>query len=178
MSALKRVTRWADYVRSMLKKYGLAETVPLWVVLAQIHIESAGYTRPEQHYGDQYSAEGLLQMQPVAAEDCGVDVAQIDGLGTPTADAIQSIDCWGKLQRRYNGGRAPIWDYVLLWKSGSGTLSKAKDFRDSMDYWSAWWQAASSYPDHIITVQGVYQYAIKWLKAAQTYSDWQYGATS
>lgn len=170
---LQRVTRWAPTVRQMLRDSELTH-VPVWLVLAQIHIESSGWPRPEDHVGDHFSAEGLLQLQPVAAKDCGVDVADIDGRETPTQDAIQSIKCWGKLQSRYVGQNPDsLWDHVLLWKSGSGTYHRSVDLRPRVGYWQSWWQAAREADG--VTARGVYEYALKWHKAAQRY--WSGGTT-
>jgi len=143
---LKRVTRWTEYVREALRNYGLQAAVHPIVVLAQIHTESRGWERPEDHLPEgaiDYSAEGLLQMQPIAARDAGLTVEDIDGKGDPKGDAIRSIDSWAKLQLRYNGKSAPYWDYPLLWLAGSGTLGTARSLRESgHKYWAAWTSAA------------------------------------
>lgn len=172
---LQRVTRWKDDVETMLKRHGLEESVEIYQVLAQIHTESRGWERPEDHLPDgakDYSAEGLLQMQPIAAEDAGLSVGQIDGKGDPYGDALRSINAWGLLQRRYTGQNAPFWDYPLLWLGGSGTLSRAREYRKTLDYWGAWKRAA----DETVVGSGyLTEYAWTFYHAAVAYYQWQMG---
>jgi len=176
--ALQRVTRWAGAVRRALDEHQL--DVPVWYVLAQIHTESRGWIRPEDHVSVDYSAEGILQIQPIAAKDCGTRVHLVDGRGPSgksphKADAIRSLGCWAKLQKRYNGNGAPMWDYPLLWLAGSGTLARARELRESRGYWPAWWQAANESSPKGLHAQYVYDYASRWFSAAWAYWQWQAG---
>lgn len=173
--ALKRVTRWAPYVDDVRGRFGL-EAVPIWAVLAVIHVESSGWARPEAHItGPDYAAEGLLQITPIAAEDAGVAVSDVDGVDG-WRDGVRSLEVWGQLTSRYVGGDAPVWDYPLFWLAGSGTLQRARELRDAGNgYWPSWWQAAAEAPG-AVTPRYVHQYAMRWLEAARAYWRWSQGA--
>jgi len=140
--------------------------------LAQIHTESTGYVRPEDHIdGPDYSAEGILQIQGPMARDCGYDSQDpIDG--DEVSDAYRSIDCWAKQQSDYNRGTwgkgwPQRYDIPLFWLAGPGTLSKARDRRSrGTGYWLAWYAAAD---ETVVGAQYVYDYAVTWTEAVRKY---------
>jgi len=164
--ALDRVLRWGDVAEPIIDRHALK--TPVWVVLAIIHVESSGWVRPERHVqGPDYAAEGLLQITPIAAEDAGVGVEEVDGRGG-WSDGVRSLEVWGELTDRYVGAAAPVYDYPLFWLSGSGTLKTAQSERSRLGYWPAWWQAAEEAPG-AVTVHYVLEYAQRWQAAAVAY---------
>jgi len=158
-------------------------SVPVWVVLAQVHTESRGYVRPEDHFGGpDYAAEGILQIQPIAAKDCGTTIHLVDGAG-PSADspdksdAINSFDCWAKLQRRYVGpDPATVWDWPLLWLAGSGTFGTVQQLREEgYGLGPSWVEAADR--SGALSADYLIDYANRWFQAAGKYYQWSRGTT-
>ena len=173
--ALQRVYRWAPVATSALRRHGL-DSVPVWAILAQIHTESRGYARPERIYGDAYSAEGLLQIQPGMAETCGYTVAQIDGLEEPWADGERSIECWAEYQSEFVGDGASIWDHPLAWLGGPGTVRRSREIRGDdatdVEVIFAWYAAADETIPEAGGATYVWEYLQTWLEAANAYWRW------
>lgn len=123
---MSRVEAWREVVREERASLQLRESdYPDHVMLALIHVESAGRADARDPKRPQGQFWGLLQMGAAAGQDVGFELQHPRWLTTQAlhGDGRRAIRECLRYLSRYGARHKGDWTTAALWKGGPGTAS-------------------------------------------------------